>query len=572
MIRAFRPTDKVFNSNGDAVIQATKARVKNSDNGDFYLELTCGTEYNDFLTAGGLLVAPTPAGDQAFRIRTIVKRSNKLEIKAYHVYYDADNYLIADSYAYQMTCQQALDHFNAALDETSPFTVYSDILDLNNYRCVRKSFSECIKTVLERWNGHLKRDNWNISVMSEIGIDNGITIQYRKNLKELKASYDWSKVCTKLLPVGKDGILLTDLYVYSDIQYSIPYTKTVNFSQDIDQSEYATEEQYRAALREDLKKQAEEYLKTYSIPTVNYELKGNPEKVTDIGDIIEVKDDRIGVDIMTSVIAYEFDAVTGQYVSLEFGNFTNGLNNLLGLVTEETGKAIANSEINAAYDVSQALSNTENQLNQSINATNSQLQDEINNSNMQLQEQIGNINSELYQNIVDSYNALDQRINETATGMSEEISTTYNQLASNFNQQIGNTNNAVSELRSAYENTSETLDGDVNFKAGDRMAINTYIANGIITHGYDMIFSVPTDRNMKNLTPNCESLTINVRNVAGGSIAIFTPSADPNFTISMAKASDRLVTFTVTKNSSWGLGNNVIVSVEIVSVVSFTTP
>ena len=396
MIRAFRSTDKIFNSNGDAVIQATKARVKNSDNGDFYLELTCGTEYNDFLTAGGLLVAPTPSGDQAFRIRSITKRSNKLEVKAYHVYYDADNYLIADSYAYQMTCQQALDHFNAALDETSPFTVYSDILDINSYRCVRKSFSECIKTILERWNGHLKRDNWNISVMSEIGIDNGITIQYKKNLKELKASYDWSSVCTKLLPVGKDGILLTDLYVYSDIQYSIPYTKTVNFSQDIEQSSYPTEEQYKNALRADLKRQADEYLKKYSIPTVNYELKGNPEKVTDIGDIIEVKDERIGVDIMTSVISYEFDAIAKKYVSLEFGNFVQGLGDLLSVVNSTADNSVVTAAEISAATTNQAISETATQLNENISASNEILTSEINSTRSSLANAIVDLRRELF--------------------------------------------------------------------------------------------------------------------------------------------------------------------------------
>lgn len=362
MIRAFNTTDKVYSSNGDAVIAATKARVKNSDNGDYYLELTCGSEYNEFIQANNILVVPTPRGDQAFRIRTVTKKSNKLEVKAWHVFYDSQNYLIADSYAVNLNCNAALDHFNNATDNPSPFTMSSDVTRINSYRCVRTSLAECISTILERWGGHLVRDNWNISILSDIGVDNGITIEYKKNLQELTASYEWANVVTKIMPVGKDGILLDELYLYSDIQYDIPYTKAVSFEQnDIVEEDYQDssgeldEAAYKAALKEDLRTQAVNYLKTYSLPIVNYELKGNPEKVTDIGDTIEVKDDRIGVNILTEVIAYEYDAIAKKYVSLEFGNFTNTLSDLLNNISSNTSGQVGNAVVTLTTELSDAL-------------------------------------------------------------------------------------------------------------------------------------------------------------------------------------------------------------------------
>ena len=335
MIRVFNVTDKLYESNGDIVIQPTKARVHNSDNGEYYLELVCSADYNDFVKANNIIVAPTPNGAQAFRIREITKNKNRLEVKAPHVFYDADNYVIADSYAVQMSCMDALNHFNDATDNTSPFTMFSDIMDLRSFRCVRKSLTECINTVIERWGGHLKRDNWDISILSHTGQDNGITIEYKKNLKELTATYDWSGVVTKILPVGKDGILLDELYLYSEKQYDIPFTQSISFEQDIDEEDYPNEAAYKRALKEDLKKQAENYLAVYSVPIVNYELKGNPEKVTDIGDTIEVKDERIGVDVLTEVISYEYDAIMERYVELEFGNFTNTLSDLIPQISKE---------------------------------------------------------------------------------------------------------------------------------------------------------------------------------------------------------------------------------------------
>ena len=49
MIKIFSPTDKVFSSNGDTVIKATRAVVHKTDNGDYYLELECGLEYIDYI-------------------------------------------------------------------------------------------------------------------------------------------------------------------------------------------------------------------------------------------------------------------------------------------------------------------------------------------------------------------------------------------------------------------------------------------------------------------------------------------------------------------------------------------
>ena len=154
MIRAFSATDKVYSTNGDAVILPIKAWVKNSDNGDYYLELTCGAEYNDYMQANNIIVAPTPNGDQAFRIRSVTKKSKKLEVKAWHIFYDSANYLIADSYAVNLDCSAALAHFNGATDNLSPFTTSSDVLTVNSFRCVRKSLAECVNTVLESWGGH----------------------------------------------------------------------------------------------------------------------------------------------------------------------------------------------------------------------------------------------------------------------------------------------------------------------------------------------------------------------------------------------------------------------------------
>jgi phage minor structural protein len=341
MIKVFSPTDTTFTTNGDAVINATRAVVHKVDNGDFYLELECGLEFIDYIKANNIIVAPTPQGDQAFRLEAPIETTRKkIKAKAWHVFYDSENYLIADAYVVDKNCNAALDHLNAATDNPSPFTTLSDVQTINSFRCVRQSLSEAINTVLERWGGHLVRDNFNLQIRNVIGQDNGVTIQYKKNLKEITVSEDWSAVCTKCLPVGKDGLLLDELYLYSTTQYDIPYTKTVTFEQYIEEDDYPDEASYKAALRNDLVAQCNEYLERAQYPAITYTLNANIEKITDVGDIVEVYDERLGVNITAAVLSFDYDCILGKYTQVEFGSTGASLSGLITDISSEINTSI----------------------------------------------------------------------------------------------------------------------------------------------------------------------------------------------------------------------------------------
>lgn len=346
MIRVFSSTDKDFSSNGDIVLRPIKAKVFKADNGDYYLNLETNLDYVDNLLQGNIVVANTPTGDQAFRIANVTRTKNKITTKAYHVFYDSKNYLISDSYVVDKNCADALAHLNSVTEPQSEFETFSDINTIESYRCVRTSLYGAIMTVLERWKGHLVRDNFRIGISQSIGQDNGVIVQYRKNLKEISCVEDWTDVITKILPVGKDGILLNgvdptaDVYITSETQYTIPYTKTVSFQQDIDEDDYPTEEAYKQALVDDLRRQAEIYLNANCIPKVNYTLKANLERITDIGDTVEVIDEKLGIDLMAKVISFEYDCISQQYTQIEFGNFTKSLSNLITTIVGQTERAI----------------------------------------------------------------------------------------------------------------------------------------------------------------------------------------------------------------------------------------
>lgn len=373
MIKVFGITDKSYITNGDIVIQTIKAKVHKEDNGDFYINIEAPLSYIDYLVPKNIIVANTPQGNQAFRISNVEKTRFKIKIKANHVFYDSKNYLIQDSYVVEKNCNDALDHLNNATDNVSPYTTLSNINRIASYRCIRKSLYEAIQVLLERYGGHLVRDNWNIRIMDSIGQDNGVVIRYGKNLKNISAKYNWDDVATKILPVGKDGILLNELdpnasvYLTSGVQYDIPYTKTVSFNQDIDEDDYKTdgvldEEAYKQALINDLQQQGQNYVIEHSIPKVNYSLSANVEKVSDIGDTIEVIDEKLGINIMTNIIKYDYDCILEKYTNLEFGNFTQTLSNLMTDISIQTTKEIDEATSTLQITLGQELDEATSQI------------------------------------------------------------------------------------------------------------------------------------------------------------------------------------------------------------------
>ena len=336
MIRVFDANEKEFTTNGNIVLLPYKCTVSNADNGEFILEAELPSKYSDYIEGGNIIVAPTPRGDQGFRIRTVEKNKKKLKVKAYHLFYDGDGLYVNYITSYKQNAMDAMLVANDHTDAPSPFHVVSNIQRAQSYTLERTSLTECFKKIAELWEGHLIRDNWDVMILNSLERDNGITIRYGKNLEDMTATYDWSNICTKLLPIGKNDVTLRRIWLYAYRQYAIPYTKAVSFNQDhISEDDFkdwegnTDTERYTEALRADLVVQGEKYLQENSVPAVNYTLKGRPERVTDIGDVIEVIDERIGVRITTQVISYKYDCIRERYEELEFGNFKKSLKQLI---------------------------------------------------------------------------------------------------------------------------------------------------------------------------------------------------------------------------------------------------
>jgi hypothetical protein len=130
----------------------------------------------------------------------------------------------------------------------------------------------------------------------------------------------------------------------------------VTFEQDIEQEEHETDDAYTFRLKEDLRQQATAYLTANCVPKINYTVKANIEKITDIGDTIDVIDETLGINLTTHVIAFEYDAILEKFSQVEFGNSKEKLSNLMSSVAANTSQQITERDEELSVKLSEELS------------------------------------------------------------------------------------------------------------------------------------------------------------------------------------------------------------------------
>lgn len=323
MIKIFDPNDRDFKSNGNICINPISCieKKKKSLNG-WYLDIKVDIKYKNYIKKDYLVVIKTKSSinPQAFRIAdddndsTIQLTDNYIIFKANHVFFDSKRYFLVDIRPKKLNAISALEYINERTDKKSPFFVYSDIDSVSTSYFIRKNLLEAWAVFEERYSGYFQFDNWNVRLMSTIGKETGEIIAYGQKLQGFQVYESWANVVTKLFPTGDNGLMLDEKFIESDIQYDIPYTKTVQFTSDLD-----IEQQTEENLKNELKIKAQNYLNENKYPLISYEVTSDINQDLDIGDKAHIKHPL--ADIKVEVVEYTFDHVQKNFISIVFGNF-----------------------------------------------------------------------------------------------------------------------------------------------------------------------------------------------------------------------------------------------------------
>jgi phage minor structural protein len=362
MIKIFNADDKDFSSNGNVAIKPLKCieTKKKSLNG-WYIDVEIPIEYKDYIGKDKLCVVKTKSKlmPQAFRIgEKIQYTQTKIIFQADHVFNDARDYFLVDVRPENQNGAGALNWINERTDIVSPFLVNSDVEMTSTAYLINKSLFEAWETIEERWGGVFDIDNWTIQLKQNIGLDRGETIQYGKNLQNIKIFEDWSNVVTRLYPVGSDGLMLPEQYIDGDVQYEKPYTKTVTFETDLEEA-LQTEEN----LLNELRNKANMYIDVNQFPLVSYEIISDINQRMEIGDTIHVKHHL--VNLQTEVLEYQYNLNTEKVIKLIFGNFARDVKARFDSIKEEITQATV--KLSSQEQIINQQTNLINMLNKTGN-------------------------------------------------------------------------------------------------------------------------------------------------------------------------------------------------------------
>ena len=332
--------------NGEPLHEATSAIVKETMNGDFTLTVKypiSDSGIYQLIQEDMLIKAPTPVlGAQLFRIKKPVEHNDHLEITAYHISDDVMQRSITPVSVTSQSCGMALSRMvqntKTALGD---FSFNSDIQDRRTFNTTETETLYSVlldgkHSIVGTWEGELVRDNFAMTVKKSRGENRGVVITTHKNLKDYQRTKNSQNVVTRIhakstfKPEGAEKETTIRVTVDSPLINSYPY---------INEKEY---ENNNAKTVEELQKWAQAKFTNQGIDKVSdaikieaYELDG---QVVHMGDTVNLKSWKHNIDAFKKAIAYEFDALKEEYISLTFDD------------KAETGGSRASGGLSSAAD------------------------------------------------------------------------------------------------------------------------------------------------------------------------------------------------------------------------------
>ena len=312
--------------NGEPLHEATSAIVKETMNGDFTLTVKypiSDSGIYQLIQEDMLIKAPTPVlGAQLFRIKKPIEHNDHLEITAYHISDDVMQRSITPVSVTSQSCGMALSRMvQNTKTSLGDFSFNSDIQDRRTFNTTETETLYSVlldgkHSIVGTWEGELVRDNFALTVKKSRGENRGVVITTHKNLKDYQRTRNSQNVVTRIhakstfKPEGAEKETTIRVTVDSPLINSYPY---------INEKEY---ENNNAKSVEELQKWAQAKFSNEGIDKVSdaikieaYELDG---QVVHMGDTVNLKSWKHNVDAFKKAIAYEFDALKEEYISLTF--------------------------------------------------------------------------------------------------------------------------------------------------------------------------------------------------------------------------------------------------------------
>ena len=425
--------------NGEPLHEATSAIVKEALNGEFTLTVKypiSDTGIYQQIKEDMLIKCPTPIlGPQLFRIKKPVENNDYLEITAYHITDDIMQRSIKPVSVDNQSCGMALSRMvqNAKTD-LGEFSFNSDIQDRRTFNTTETTSLYSVlldgkHSIVGAWEGELVRDNFSLTVKKSRGENHGVVITTHKNLKSYQRSKNSQNIITRIhakstyKPEGSEDETTIKVTVDSPLINSYPY---------INEKEY---ENNNAKTVEELKKWAQAKFTNEGIDKVSdaikieaYELDG---QIVNLGDTVNIKSLKHDADLNKKSIAYEYDALKEEYISLTFDD---------------------KAEVGSSKSFGGLSNAAETILNATQSAQEIALDKALKNADLDFEYQ----SNKLKQEIQDGIELAKAKAEENKQALSDEINRRFHEFSpAGFEEAKAKAEEALKKARAGYELADE---------------------------------------------------------------------------------------------------------------------
>ena len=427
--------------NGEPLHEATSAIVKETMNGDFTLTVKypiSDSGIYQLIQEDMLIKAPTPVlGAQLFRIKKPIEHNDHLEITAYHISDDVMQRSITPVSVTSQSCGMALSRMvqntKTALGD---FSFNSDIQDRRTFNTTETETLYSVlldgkHSIVGTWEGELVRDNFAMTVKKSRGENRGVVITTHKNLKDYQRTKNSQNVITRIhakstfKPEGAEKETTIRVTVDSPLINSYPY---------INEKEY---ENNNAKTVEELKKWAQSKFSNEGIDKVSdaikieaYELDG---QVVHMGDTVNLKSRKHNVDAFKKAIAYEFDALKEEYISLAFDDKAG------------IGGSRASGGLSSAADAILEVTESAQEI---------ALEKALLNADLGFEHQAGLLRQE----IADGIELAKAKAEENKRALSDEIDNRFSGFDSSMNEKLEDQRTKIEEIRAIGSTVTRTAE------------------------------------------------------------------------------------------------------------------
>lgn len=381
MINLYSGKTTSFTTNGIIMNEWVDLKVTEILNGEYSIKgtypITDSMKYLE-LVKGSIIYAPTPSGNQPFRIYTVDKELQEVTVEGFHVFYDLGSNMLPEGFYVKGSGDTAMKQMLEACENEHPFTASSDIKEVHQYSTgedtnpllVLFKDKHCLTYT---YSGEVHRDCFHIALKDRLGEDTFVKISYGKNLLSFKNNSSHDSVITRIkvaykktLQDSKGNEIVYTLKTVVDSplinEYPVIYSKSITI-EDMDSSfDFQNEDELASFVSSYYYEENNVDKPRFSV-SVDW-IKEHDYETLKLGDTALILHEQYDFEYRLKITKYIYDCILEDYDELYFGDLEGQIESVVteqGTSLDGLTTAISNHTTNI-YELNKRLYDLENPI------------------------------------------------------------------------------------------------------------------------------------------------------------------------------------------------------------------